>query len=79
LENVKCPVLGLFGEIDDETPASIAVSNMRRGLAKGGNRKYVLKIFPNANHALMLGTKSMAPGVFQTISNWLSQTVRVTR
>lgn len=78
LKKVRCPVLGLFGQIDNETPASIAVSNMRHGLTEGGNKGYSLKIFPNANHALMLGTKTMAPGVFQTISSWLSQTIRVT-
>jgi pimeloyl-ACP methyl ester carboxylesterase len=73
LGNVRCPVLGLFGEIDDETPANIAVSNMKRGLRKAGNHDYTLKIFPSADHALMLGRKTMAPGVFQTLSVWLSQ------
>jgi hypothetical protein len=35
LEKVKCPVLGLFGELDNSSPVSLSVANMRGALAKG--------------------------------------------
>jgi len=75
LTNLTCPVLGLYGALDNSSPVSLSVANMRGALAKAGNKDYKLKVFPNANHALMVGNKNMAPGVFDTLSAWLLRTV----
>ena len=77
LQQVKCPVLGVFGELDNSTPVSLSVANMKDALAKAGNRDHTLKVFPHADHPLMVGNKDMAPGVFDTISAWLLQRVHL--
>ena len=79
LKQVKCPILGVFGELDNSTPVSLSVANMLDALGKAGNRDHKLKVFPNANHALMVGNKDMAHGVFDTISAWLLQRVHLTK
>jgi pimeloyl-ACP methyl ester carboxylesterase len=75
LTKVTCPVLGLYGALDNSSPVSLSVANMRGALAKGGNKDYTLKAFPNADHSLMVGNKNMAPGLFDTLSAWLLQRV----
>jgi pimeloyl-ACP methyl ester carboxylesterase len=78
LEKVNCPVLGVFGELDPLTPAQRAAENMRRALAKAGNKDVTIKIFPGAGHSLSeLPSKSrMAPGVFDTLRSWILDRVR---
>jgi pimeloyl-ACP methyl ester carboxylesterase len=73
LGEVKCPVLGVFGELDTATPAHRTAENMRRVLAGAGHKDFTIKIFPNAGHSLSeLPSKSrMAPGVFETLRSWL--------
>jgi pimeloyl-ACP methyl ester carboxylesterase len=73
LSQVACPVLGLWGELDQSTDAAAAERNMRAALSKSGNRDVTTKIFPNASHPLMempSGSR-MAPGVFETLRTWL--------
>jgi pimeloyl-ACP methyl ester carboxylesterase len=89
LKSVHCPVLAVFGGLDTSTPAQISGDNMRRILAASGNPNVTVRIFKNANHPLMeahtggsaempkLGR--MAPGVFDAIRSWLTQTARIDR
>jgi len=53
LEKVICPVLGVFGELNDSTEAAKAAENMRRVLTQAGHKDYMIKIFPKASHSLM--------------------------
>jgi len=79
LKRVTCPILGVYGELDQTTDASDAASNMRKVLAESGNRDFMLKVFPNAGHSLgeMPSGNRMAPGVFETLRSWLLQRVRL--
>jgi len=82
---VRCPVLGVFGDLDTSTPVPVAVANMRQMLTKAGNTDFTLKVFPNANHALTQAetgsddetarAKGQAPGLFDTLRSWLSKRV----
>jgi alpha-beta hydrolase superfamily lysophospholipase len=47
-------------------------------LREAGNKDVTLKIFPNANHALleMPSANRMAPGVFATLRSWLATHIR---
>lgn len=74
LAKVTCPVLGLFGELDSVTPAIRTAENMRRVLTEAKHTDFTVKVFPNAGHSLSeLPTKNrMAPGVFETLSNWIT-------
>lgn len=79
LQDVTCPVLGVFGELDPLTDASRTASNMREALSAAGHGDFTIKIFPNAGHSLgELPSKSrMAPGVFETLRSWLLNRVHV--
>ena len=79
LAKVRCPVLGLWGQLDTYTDAERAQENMRTVLTHSENRNFTLKIFPNADHPLMEmpSRARMAPGVFETLSAWIRQRVRV--
>lgn len=78
LRHITCPILGLWGELDQETDARTAESNARTVLAESGDKDFTLKIIPNANHALqeMPARARMAPGVFATLRSWLLARVR---
>jgi uncharacterized protein len=77
LEKVSCPVLGVFGELDQSTDATGAANGMREALSKGGNHNFTVKIFPNAGHSLqeMPSGSRMAPGLFETIGLWVRNQV----
>ena len=79
LENVSCPVLGVFGELDSSTDASNAASNMHKVLSGAGRGDFTVKIFPNAGHSLseMPSKSRMAPGVFEALRAWLLNRVHV--
>lgn len=83
LKSIRCPVLGVFGELDTSTPAARSAANLRREVSAGGNSNVTVKVFKRANHPLMaartggpaempsLGT--MAPGVFDAIRDWITK------
>lgn len=79
LKAVTCPVLGVYGEMDQVTDASDASSSMRKVLAESGNRDFMVKVFPNAGHSLseMPSGVRMAPGVFGTLRSWLQKRVHL--
>jgi pimeloyl-ACP methyl ester carboxylesterase len=80
LRNVTCPVLGVFGELDTSTEASVAAANMQRVLLGAGNKDVTVKIFPGAGHSLAVASGDrMAPGVFDTLRSWLLTRVHVGR
>ena len=70
---VKCPVLGVFGELDTSTPSARAAANMRRVLTEAQHKDVSTIIFSNASHSLMElpSRKRMAPGVFEALRTWL--------
>jgi uncharacterized protein len=74
---VKCPVLGVFGELDTSTPSARAAQNMRRVLSEAQHRDFSTVIFPSASHSLMElpSKKRMAPGVFEALRAWLRDRV----
>jgi pimeloyl-ACP methyl ester carboxylesterase len=78
LSRVRCPVLGVFGEMDVLTDVSDAARSMRRVLADSGNNDFTVKVFANASHSLgeMPTGNRMAPGVFETLRFWLLMRVQ---
>jgi pimeloyl-ACP methyl ester carboxylesterase len=83
LKSIRCPVLGVFGELDTSTPATRSAANLRREVSTGGNRHVTVRVFTRANHPLMaartggpaempsLGT--MAAGVFDELRDWIAK------
>lgn len=78
---VKCPVLGLFGELDTATPGRVSADNMRRVLSTAGNKDVTALLIPGANHPLMEARTGgnlegptltrMAPQVFPALREWI--------
>jgi dienelactone hydrolase len=83
LEKVKCPVLAVFGELDTLTPVAETTANYRKGLGKAGNKDLTIKVFPNADHALLVWPKPndqahwpvLAAGYLDTMTNWINKRV----
>jgi uncharacterized protein len=83
LEKVKCPVLAVFGELDTLTPVTETTVNYRKGLEKAGNKDVTIKVFPNADHALLVWPKPndpfhwpvLAAGYLETMTNWFDKHV----
>jgi hypothetical protein len=81
LEKVRCPVLAVFGELDTLTPVAETTANYRKGLRKVGNKDYTIKVFPNADHALLVWPKpnepvhwpTLAVGYLDTMTNWINK------
>ncbi|HEX6188743.1 MAG TPA: alpha/beta fold hydrolase [Pyrinomonadaceae bacterium] len=53
LENLKIPILAFWGAKDTFLPVEESVANFRRAMAKAGNKRYLIKVYPNANHSLL--------------------------
>lgn len=81
LEKVTCPVLAIFGELDTSTPVAETIANYQAGLSKAGNRDVTIKVFPNADHALLVWPKAgdkahwpvLAPGYLDAMGNWVDR------
>jgi pimeloyl-ACP methyl ester carboxylesterase len=85
LQRVACPVLALFGGKDTVVPPEKNAPLMEQALRMGGNRDYIIKVFPDGEHVL-LATASGArrdvprwsefvPGYFETMLDWLRERV----
>jgi len=86
LEEVKCPVLALFGEKDLQVSVKQNLPVMEKAFKKGNNRDATFKVFPQANHLFLKAKtgspseyasleKVFVPDFLDTISTWiLSQT-----
>jgi len=87
LEKVKCPVLAIFGELDTLTPVVETTANYRKGLRKAGNKDVTIKVFPNADHALLVWPKPndpghwpvLAAGYLDLVTNWINKHAAVRR
>jgi pimeloyl-ACP methyl ester carboxylesterase len=71
LENVKCPVLALFGSKDMQVPPDVNIPAMRQALARGGNSRATVKELPNLNH-LFQECKTGLPSEYYSIEETIS-------
>jgi fermentation-respiration switch protein FrsA (DUF1100 family) len=87
LEQVKCPVLALFGEKDMQVSPRQNLTVMEKAFKKGGNLDVTFKVFPEANHLFLKAKtgspseyasqeKVFVPGFLDTISSWILQKTR---
>jgi len=56
-EKTSIPTLAIFGEADKSTPSQESARRVGLALTAGGNRDHTIRVFPNADHALLV-----APG-----------------
>jgi len=87
LEKVKCPVLAIFGELDTLTPIAETKANYQKGLERARNKSLTIKVFPNADHALLVWPMPndqthwpvLAAGYLDTMTNWINEQGAVRR
>jgi pimeloyl-ACP methyl ester carboxylesterase len=80
-EKYDGPVLGIFGELDTETPVKEVVPILGAALAGRKNTDYAIKVFRKANHNIMqaeIGNETelprlrgLVPEYFDTMTDWL--------
>jgi pimeloyl-ACP methyl ester carboxylesterase len=83
LEQVKCPILAVFGELDTLSPVMQTTANYRKAVGKTRNSDYTLKVFANADHSLLVWPKPndpahwpvLAAGYLDTMRNWINKHV----
>jgi pimeloyl-ACP methyl ester carboxylesterase len=80
-EQTSIPALAIFGEADKSTPSGESARRIELALQKGGNKDHTIKIFPNADHALLVPTGNgskwdwgrPASGWLDLMINWLQR------
>jgi pimeloyl-ACP methyl ester carboxylesterase len=79
-EKVKSPVLNVMGELDKNVRVSQNAPIMEQALKKGGNKDFTIKIFPKANHSIMVseqGRQRLAAGYLDFMTDWILKRVIV--
>jgi len=82
LEQVRVPVLALFGGKDLQVPAEVNRDAILKALERGGNHDFASRLFPEANHLYQnaqTGSPSeyatlkpeFTPGFLDAISEWV--------
>ncbi len=88
LEQVMCPVLFLFGELDRQVPMEVNRKAIWDVLKKSGNNDYTLKTIPKANHGFQSANtgspseymsleKKFVPGFLKFMSDWVLKRVNI--
>ena len=86
LEEVKCPVLALFGEKDMTVDPEQNAKAMKNAFSKGHNKEVKIKILPGLNYLFQkadtgLGREyaaipeTMSPVALETIGSWISKEI----
>lgn len=86
LEQVKVPVLALFGELDLQVPPEVNREPMADALARSGNPDVTMHTFPRANHLFLTATtgspneyptmeKEFVPGFLEMMTEWILERV----
>ena len=88
LEQVMCPALFFFGELDTQVPAKINRMAIYEVMKKSSNNDYMLKTIPKANHLFqsaktgnpseyMSLEKEFVPGFLEFMSDWVLMRVEI--
>jgi alpha-beta hydrolase superfamily lysophospholipase len=83
-EQVKVPVLVIYGERDLYVPIAKSISNIDRALNKAGNNDYTMIMLPRASHAFNIEPETgqafewwhMASGFPDLLTAWINQRVK---
>jgi hypothetical protein len=81
------PVLALYGGMDNSQPVTQIATRIGKALTQGGNKKHTIRIFPNADHALLVWPKPndsfhwpvLAAGYLDTMTNWIMKHAAVSK
>lgn len=79
MQKIRIPVLAIFGELDTEVPSARIADVTRKALRSSGSKDYVVKVFPHANHGIMVFPEEGKPwrffgfaeGYVDLITDWV--------
>ena len=88
LEQVSCPVLAIFGELDRQVPVSLNRFPMESALKKSGSKDWKVEVVPKANHffqSAVTGSpteytgleKKFVPALLDLMTKWITERVTV--
>lgn len=78
LEQVRQPILAVFGDRDRSTAPEESVRIFRAALERGGNESYTIKVVAEADHELRHSptgstpTDEFAPGYLSLVTSWIT-------
>lgn len=64
LPNLKCRVIGIFGEKDTQVPADVNTQELEKVMKLKNNSNYTIKIFPEANHLFQKAVSGLGSEYF---------------
>jgi fermentation-respiration switch protein FrsA (DUF1100 family) len=82
LRNVKCPVLAIYGELDQQVNPDENTPVIETAMKEGGNKDYMAKELPGLNHLFQTAKtgseheyfrfeETITPQALQIISDWI--------
>ena len=80
LEQVRCPMLAIFGSDDVHVPTQASIAAYEAAFARSGHTNHDIVVFPGADHRILVpdpatGRPRRAPGLFELITTWLARTL----
>jgi len=86
LINVKCPVLAIYGELDQQVIPDKNIPIIEEALKEGGNKDFIVKKLPGLNHLFQTAKtgseyeyfrieETISPQALNIISNWILKQV----
>jgi len=85
LRQLTCPVLAIFGELDEAVTVDPNRAVLERMLREGEHPDFTIRVLPNADHGMGFRKGSRAdrsryaPGYLDTMISWLLERVEVNR
>ena len=87
LTNVKCPVLAIYGELDQQVIPDKNIPIIEEALKEGGNKDFIVKKLPGLNHLFQTAKtgseyeyirieETISPKALNMISDWILEQVR---
>src|SRR6185295_9371338 len=83
---VKVPVYIMLGQLDRSVPTAESAPLLRNALARAGNKRAIIRVFPNANHGLLEGHTGFdaearllnryVPGFQNSLVRWIREVTR---
>ncbi|MFO7669755.1 MAG: hypothetical protein R6W31_08865 [Bacteroidales bacterium] len=88
LMNVKCPVLAIYGELDQQVIPDKNIPIIEEALKEGGNKDFMVKKLPGLNHLFQTAEtgseyeyirieETISPLALNMISDWILKQVKM--
>ncbi|MBS4197103.1 alpha/beta hydrolase family protein [Lederbergia citri] len=80
-EQVKQPILAIWGENDRTAPAFESYKIVKKALELGGNEHYTIQFIPQANHDMRFSVdgfneyEKFAPGYTESMTTWIANVI----